>query len=574
MEALPTFSGHVAGASYLLTHSLEQRRSTGRVYTPPHIVQFVLEQAGYRPQQAIDDKPLLDPACGAGAFLEQAVAVLLQRLQRNGTDYRTRSGFQRFLKLVEEQLWAVDSDERSCEIARNVVSGTIDYLTGHRPPEGFFRFNVLTADFLLDAAVEDLPPIHERTLAFLVGNPPYVPTTRLSNNYKERLRNSFQCASGRIDLYTVFVERALALLPERGRLALITPDKFLTSYSARALRSHVLQTSAVRSIALFQSHKVFGNAATVPCVTVLEKGAAKKPVAVRKCISLPDRAHVQIVEDRKIDHFEPGAAEWRVASHDIAKLVTKLQSRHPTLREATYRISAGPATGRDGVFVFPTSGCPDVEPELLRPAIRGRDIDSYSIRDSGLSILLPYTFDGVGTPALIRLRDYPRTARFLDKHREELSARHCVRVWGKAWYEYHDQPAMDLTTQPKILVPDVANSNRFAVDSGSFPLHSAYYILAKPGLNLDYLAAVLNSSVAAFLIGIHSPLVKDGFQRYRQQFLMSLPIPLASATDVRSIAKAVNVGDSARADELVQGLFGLNEQETTQFRSHLFKPQA
>jgi hypothetical protein len=217
----------------------------------------------------------------------------------------------------------------------------------------------------------------------------------------------------------------------------------------------------------------------------------------------------------------------------------------------------------------------DIEPELLRPAIRGRDIDAYRLRQTGLQILCPYTIDGLGTTRLIRLKDYPSAARFLDKHREELSARHCVRVWRKAWYEFHDQPALDVLFQPKIVVPDVANSNRFAVDWGTFlPLHSAYYILAKSGVDLDYLCAVLNSSVAAFLIGIHSPLMKDGFQRYRQQFLMHLPIPVAPSSEMRRVARFAKMGESERADEQVQRLYGLNKQEGEQLHLYRLKPEA
>src|SRR6266496_3482606 len=195
MEARTPVSSHVVGEEYLQTHSLEQRRAAGRVYTPTHIVQFVLEQVGYEAEGPNSDKGLLDPACGAGAFLEQALSILLRRMQRRALEARTISGFRRFLGLIEERLWGIDSDEQSCEIARQVVVDTVEYLTGRRPPHGFFHSNILTADFLLDAAIPALPPIRDGTLGFLVGNPPYVQTTRLSSQYKERLRGTFASAT-------------------------------------------------------------------------------------------------------------------------------------------------------------------------------------------------------------------------------------------------------------------------------------------------------------------------------------------------------------------------------------------
>jgi hypothetical protein len=189
-------------------------------------------------------------------------------------------------------------------------------------------------------------------------------------------------------------------------------------------------------------------------------------------------------------------------------MASRLRASHPTLRDLTRRISAGPATGRDSIFTIDQTQIQDVDEELLRPAIRGRDVAAYRILYKNLHVLLPYVFDDIGAAKAINLQDYPATARFLHEHKSELSKRHCVRAWGKLWYEFHDHPSCDLSRQTKIVVPDIANSNRFALDQGRFfPLHSAYYILPVPGLQLDYVIAVLNSSVAAFLVRLSSPVV-------------------------------------------------------------------
>lgn len=568
MDSRALQTSHAVGTEYLQSHSRDQRRSAGQVYTPPHIVGFVLGEAGYRADLPLADKPLLDPACGAGAFLEQAIAILLGRFRRQGFEVATVRGHRRFLEYVEQRIWAVDADERSCAISRDVVRGAVEYLTSRRPSDGFLRSNIIATDFLVGAGVGSLPPVRDGTLGLVVGNPPYVSTGRLSSAYKAQLRQRFASAKGRLDLYTLFVERALELLANAGRLALITPDKFLTSHSARELRAHVLRQSAVRSISTFDSHKVFDGVDTVPCVTVLEKGAIPDAIVVRECVSRPDQARVQILKKRVIGHFSAGQEEWQVASHMTRKLMDRVQGGLKTLRDVTIRISAGPATGRDNIFVFPAEVGPDVEPELLKPAIRGRDIDSYRLRNPGLSLLCPYLFDASGSAKLIRLRDFQRAARYLESHKAELTARHCVRTWGKSWYEFHDSAVMDIARKPKILVPDVAVTNRFAVDEGGyFPLHSAYYIVAKPGVDLHFLVAVLNSPITAFLMRARSPKVKDGFQRYRQQFLRPLPIPDATDTQVRSIARLSREGRSCETDELVCRLFGLTEKESASIRS-------
>jgi hypothetical protein len=116
---------------------------------------------------------------------------------------------------------------------------------------------------------------------------------------------------------------------------------------------------------------------------------------------------------------------------------------------------------------------------------------------------------------------------------------------------------------------DVANSNRFAVDRGAFlPLHSVYYVPPKSGVDVDFLAAVLNSSVAGFLVRLFSPVVKDGFNRYRQQFLLTLPVPLASAKQVGEIAEAARAGDAEEAERRVLRLFRLTAEEVSTLRAN------
>jgi hypothetical protein len=562
--------GGLSGVNeYLESLPLEDRRMGGLVYTPSHLVDFTLEQAGYEARAPIEDASLLDPSCGAGAFLERAVLVLAERFAKLGVNPKTTPGHRRFAAAVEANLYGVDVDAHACELARAAVRRAVLEASPGKLAPGFFNANVLAADFLLGRDVETLPPVSARSLRFVVGNPPYVSATRITSSYKMDLRSRFHSAGGRLDLYTVFIERALMLLAEGGRLALVTPDKFLVSQSARGLRGFVLQASAVRSIAKFRSHKVFEDAATVPCVTVLERGGRPRDVAVLACAEKPTPSgRVRVLERSSVPHAGLSSEPWHVTSPGLHAFARRLVERHPTLSQLTVRVSAGPATGRDGLYVFPAGSQPGIEPELLRPVVRGRDVLAFRIANPELEMLVPYVFDAAGNSALIDLSRYPGARRYLEKHRADLEDRHCVRVWRKRWYDLHDQVLRDLAKQTKLLVPDVANSNRFAVDHGTFlPLHSVYYVLPKPGVDVDFLAAVLNSSVASFLVKLFSPVVKDGFNRYRQQFLLTLPVPLASSKQVSEIASAARAGRAEDADRRVQQLFRLTTEESSLLRA-------
>lgn len=550
-------------AKYLERMSLAEKRAGGHVYTPAHLVTFILEQARYHEVAGDPDAILLDPACGGGAFLVGAVVAIAERFRSSGVTPERGEGRLRFIRAVEDTLWGVDVDANACALARTSVAHAVAHLSPGPLPEGFFGRNILQADFLT-STLESLAPKRREELAFVVGNPPYVSATRISAVYKRELRDRFETAGGRLDLYTVFLERSLALLRVGGRLAMVTPDKYLVSHSAAALRSYIARNGAVRRIARFRSHKVFHDAATVPCVTVVERGGKPGPVSVLSCGDRPGRAgRIRVVHRCMLPITSIEGERWDLVPPKLLGLATAIQKAHPTLADNTVRISAGTATGRDDLYVFHRDASPDLEPEITRPAIRGRDVTAYGIRDPGLSFLLPYSFDKETREGrLVDLRDYPKAKAYLATHRKELESRHCVRVWEKAWYDLHDQAVIDIARQPKILVPDVANTNRFAVDEGRFlPLHSAYYILPSEGVDLHFLTAVLNSRVSRFLIRLFAPVVKDGFNRYRRQFVAMLPVPKASHATVREIARAAQRGDGATADTLVTKLFDLPERD-------------
>lgn len=558
----------LAGAAYLNSRGLEERREQGQVYTPEHLVDFVLSEGGYRRGAGIGGATLLDPACGAGAFLCGAAKILCHHLQDSGLDPTSKRGSATYRDVVQRLIFGIDVDPHACSLARISLRGIVESLTGHQVDANFGSNNILCADFLRPESWELIRrPAGSQTFDFIVGNPPYVAATRLAAAEKARLREQFVTASGRVDLYTVFIECSLGLLSQGGRLAMITPDKFLSSETARALRSFIVAHAAVRTIAHFTSHRVFPDAATVPCVSVLERGRPQETVTLLECRANADAVHIESRSQLSPSELTPRS--WHLRRPLLRALADRIKKAHGSLGAHVDRISAGPATGRDSIFVFPALEAPKVEPELLRSAVRGRDLKAFRIEDPGLKVLVPYHLENA-QPTLVRLTDFPSARRYLEEHREELEKRHCVREWGKDWYDLHDQVLFDLAATKKILVPDVADSSRFVVDGGRYlPLHSVYYLIPKNPDDAHFLTAVLNSSVCEFIVRLTSPIMKDGFSRYRRQFLLALPIPNCTAATKRRISLASEEGDESKSEALVSSLFGLSTSEQRQVSKFL-----
>lgn len=540
------------GIAYLQSIPLDRRRERGQVYTPSYLVDFVIDLA------LRDDSlegPVLDPACGGGAFLRGLVRRLAKDFVRRGIRIQDEPGRSRFLDAVADTVYGVDVDADGVAVARDVVrAAVLDRSPGGLPAD-FLARNLCVADFLFEPVDRELGVADGFQL--VVGNPPYVPTTRITTAYKRRARADYRAARGRIDLYMLFMERATTMLTHGGRLAFITPDKYLQSQSAESLRSLLRERGALQAIALFSSHRVFEGAATVPCVTVWERGGSQRVVAVTECDHDEKSGRVQTTRKRDLPTRSLQPSGWRVAREEVEDLSKLISGRHPPLRSFALRVSAGIATGLNKAFLIPSTDSHGVEPALRRPALRGRDIQAFELFESGLELLVPYAYETDGRPQLVDLRDYPGAYAWLDQWREPLENRHCVRTWGKAWYDLHDPIPFDLARLEKIVVPDVARSNRFAYDNGSaLPLHSAYYLLPV-GVDPVVLTAILNSPPIEFLLRARAPRVKDGFSRYRRQFLLDLPIPAVSDGQAADIRSMVERGETDALADVTTGLFGL-----------------
>src|SRR5712691_2658524 len=190
MELPPTSAVASAlhpAAAYLESLSSEARRLTGQVFTPPHLVKFILREARFRPS-ADGSLSLLDPSCGAGAFLVAASDAIAEHLASAGVDLTSRRGHIGLVEAVEQSLFGVDIDGQALELAREGLSDVVKRWTNIAPPATFFVQNLVHGDFLIDPDVRTLPPVRSGGFHFIIGNPPYVSTGRLIAEYKDQLR--------------------------------------------------------------------------------------------------------------------------------------------------------------------------------------------------------------------------------------------------------------------------------------------------------------------------------------------------------------------------------------------------
>lgn len=436
----------------------------GFVATPPEVVDLMVDLL-FRGKEPTVGSALLDPGCGTGEFIDGVIRWCDRR------------------KLAIPRITGVESDPRHFPMLRAKYSE-------------LRSVNIEHADFLEgDALLYD----------FIIGNPPYVAITGLSEDEKARYRARYTTAYGRFDLYILFFEQALRGLASDGRLAFITPEKFLYVESAGPLRE-LLAHLHVEEIRLLRED-TFAELVTYPTVTILTNSEPGWTQVVRR-----DGTTTNI-------RLPAGSAPWLPYVEGAT-----IQPASLTLKDLCLRISCGVATGADNVFVLPVE---DVEPELwgfARPTVAGRQL-SLASEDviARSAILVPYDADGrlLAFEAMGRLGAYLNRA----ENRRRLLARTCVN--HKPWYAFHETPPMRDMMHPKILCKDIGQAPHFWLDrSGEIiPRHSVYYIVPGEHTSIEVIADYLRSQAAHEWLTKNCQRAANGFLRLQARVLGRLPVP-------------------------------------------------
>ena len=526
----------------------------GVVLTKPHIVDLILDLAGYLPTDDLGAEVLLEPSCGHGAFLTVAVSRLLASAAIHGRSARG----------LESAVVAFDIDAEHVEHTRRAVAEVlrdsgIDGATAHHLARTWVRH----ADFLL----ADVPPCD-----FIVGNPPYIRIEQFSPVLQAEYRRRFQTIYDRADLYVAFIERGLDLLSQRGVLAFICADRWTLNQYGKRLREFITARFHVRTYVDLHSASPFeADVIAYPSIFSIgrQRAGSTSVVALatgnaEECAQLARRLNGEgdLTSLTEYSEWFKGDAPWILSSPEHLSLLRSLERRFPALEEdgmAAVRI--GVATGCDAVYVVPASA--EIEPDRLVPLVMRDDISAGQIKDAGRCVI--NTSDGDG---LIDLERYPRLRRYLEQNELLVRKRRVSRDNQVGWFKTIDKVHADLVTKPKLLIPDIAGANEVALDAGRYyPHHNLYFVLSDTW-DLEVLGALLSSRVALFFVWSYAVKMRGGYLRFQAQYLrrIRVPRPDAISDDLRDqLRSAFRSRDFPRTDELARQAYGLSELPDFQF---------
>jgi len=190
-----------------------------------------------------------DPACGSGAFLNQALSFFIEehKFVDDLIAELTNSPLRLFdtdLQILENNIYGVDINEESVEIAKLSL-----WLRTAQPGRKLSNLsnNIKCGNSLIDDPEvagdkafnweKEFPSVFEKGgFDVVIGNPPYVDIKALPNNIVKELFKKYTTAENRINLYSIFIEKGYHITKHNGFLCYINPNSILINSSYSKIR--------------------------------------------------------------------------------------------------------------------------------------------------------------------------------------------------------------------------------------------------------------------------------------------------------------------------------------------------
>ena len=216
----------------------------------------------------------------------------------------------------------------------------------------------------------------------------------------------------------------------------------------------------------------------------------------------------------------------------------------------------GVATGCDRIYVVPADV--DIEADRLVPLVMREDIENGRIVDSRRRVINAFSEEG----SVIDLSGFPRLARYLASHDQDIKRRHVAKKNPKSWFRTIDRVYPSLVKVPKLLIPDIAGSNEVVYDKGHYHPHHNLSFVTSQTWDMEVLGGLLSSRVSLFFVWSYAVKMRGGYLRFQAQYLRRIRVPdRAGITPslAESIRTAFRRRDFAALDDLALQAYGIDD---------------
>jgi len=327
-----------------------ERQKLGGFVTPDELVSLIVNLTGYNEDQNdLCHMNVLDPACGSGTFLVEAISRLQKHLEKNMpchyekelADWETAA---RKLNMILHNIVGIDIHPFATFLTTvNIFFQIVELyaVVRRNDPEYKINLRIYTRDSLKKEAAQTVQKpldvwingrlregskrldlsreVLGEQFDFVFGNPPWANVLKrmgplADSDYREYLERNYRSALGKYDICVLFLERGLEWLKNQGTLGMVVNNWFLVRSFGKGIRNVIVQDSVPKTIVDFGDHgPLFFRIYTADGKS---KGAMNNPavLVLEKAVGDPD-VYVVRVSRKAVEHEAPSVKRSKVIQY-------------------------------------------------------------------------------------------------------------------------------------------------------------------------------------------------------------------------------------------------------------------
>lgn len=600
-----------------IEQKLEVKKAGGVFYTPQYIVDYIVENTvgdlikGKTPNQ-ISKLRILDPACGSGSFLLRAYQKLLdyhleyyiglkkppKEVYYIGKDNIPRLTIREKKRILTNNIYGVDIDVNAVEVTK--LSLLLKVLEDENKDvleqqQKLYQekvlpnlsYNIKCGNSLIgndildqeDIEHEDILKLnpfnweHEFPLVFanegfdaVIGNPPYIKIQTMKETSPKSLdyykSHYLSAKKGNYDIYVVFVEKAINLINENGKVGYILPHKFFNAKYGGPLRDLIKKNTLLDKIIHFGEIQVFSNATTYTCLLFLDYHRSNS-------FDFYKVENLKLLNSKEYwdcyDYDDLDDDSWIFLDKDSRNIIKKINQIENKKLNDLAKIFQGLATSADNIYIlkcleenenyckFLDNEANEIilESELFKPFLKNlkdKSFEPYMDLDSEYKLLFPYKLEnGKAIPLKLKeIKKYPKVYEYLLSYKKDLQNRSNIK--SNNWWIYPYPKNLSIMEEPKLIIPVLSLYPRLIYDNKGFYMTGGgggpFYGLRplEGDISILYLMGVLNSKVFNFYVSKKSTQMRGGYFRYSKQYIEQFPIPLANDLEIiKNVEKIIRL---------------------------------
>lgn len=414
------------------TIQVKNIKQQGVIYTPEYIIDHMISLC-----QPTLEHSIIEPSCGHGSFVFKIIHYMNKHHQLSSGP---------LLEWFIKGFTAIDLSSDTIEDLKLMLSA---FFLKH------FKVKTTPDTFTNIICFDSLQFNNTQKYDLCIGNPPYVRTKNIDENYLKFLRKQFiTCKKGNIDLYFAFIEH---FFKQSKKLCFITPNSFLNNKSGQQLIS--LIKDHFTHVIDFKEKIIFQDARTYSSIFVLSEEIQHNFNYANDIDTITIQKNNSFFN--KIKH-----------NQDITVL-----SEFATLCDFAYKVK----WIENGFFANFNDTLYPIEKEMITPHLKITKIQSNTITDPEYMIY-PYDENKKIFSENFIKENYPLTYQYLLIIKERLSQRDKGKTHNyESWFAYGRKQGLHKTQSKQlVLIPKLIGGNckPILIDSTFLNQHRGFTIVS------------------------------------------------------------------------------------------------